>query len=143
MAGCYSLLADLILVVHALVVLFTAGALPVIWVGYVRNWKFVRNLVFRVVHLVLIAFIAGQAILGAICPLTTWENLWLSKAGVGPRYPRGYIAYWIRRLLFYDLNERVFIIAYVLFFLLVLLTLIWVKPRKPCQSSPNTITRRG
>jgi len=125
----YLLLADSILVVHALIVLFNVGALPIIWLGYFRNWAFVRNLGFRITHLLLIAFVAAQSLLGDVCPLTTLENLWLTKAGVGPRYQKGYIVYWIHRLIFYDLNEKVFTVSYVLFFLLVLLTFIWVKPR--------------
>ena len=36
-------MADVILVLHAVVVLFNIGALPVIWVGYFRGWAFVRN----------------------------------------------------------------------------------------------------
>ena len=127
----YLLLADAVLVMHALVVLFNVGALPVIWLGYFRNWSFVRNLGFRITHLLLIAFVAAESILGGVCPLTTWENLWLTKAGVGPRYQTDYIAHWIHRLIFYDLNERVFTVSYVLFFLLVLLTFLWVKPRLP------------
>jgi hypothetical protein len=51
MRALYLALADLILFVHGLIVLFNVGALPVIWVGYYRNWKFVRNLGFRLVHL--------------------------------------------------------------------------------------------
>ena len=124
--------------VHALLVLFNVGALPVIWIGYFRNWNFVRNLGFRVTHLLLIGFVVAESLLGAFCPLTTWENLWLTKAGVGPRYERGYIAYWIHQLIFYDVNEKVFTTAYVLFFLLVLFTLIWVRPRmsrrRACKS---------
>ncbi|HTL17912.1 MAG TPA: DUF2784 domain-containing protein, partial [Patescibacteria group bacterium] len=97
----YSVLADLVLVAHALVVLFNVGCLPIIWVGYFRNWKFVRNLAFRATHLILIAFVAGEAILGFICPLTTWEDQLLAKSASGPRYERGFIAYWVHRLLFY------------------------------------------
>jgi hypothetical protein len=43
-------LADVILVLHALLVLFNVGALPVIWVGHFRGWAFVRNFYFRSVH---------------------------------------------------------------------------------------------
>ena len=134
----YLLLANLILVLHALIILFNVGALPVIWLGYFRNWGFVRNFAFRMGHLALIAFVVAESFLGAFCPLTTWENLWLTKAGVGPRYQRGYIAHWIHRLIFYDLNEWVFTIAYLVFFLLVLLTFVWVRPRLPrrCISNP-------
>jgi hypothetical protein len=127
----YLILADAILVLHALIVLFNVGALPVIWVGYFRGWKFVGAFSFRMAHLLLIGFVAAESILGAICPLTAWEDALRSMAGADPRYQGGYIAHWLHRLIFYDLDERVFAIAYGLFFALVLFTLLWVKPRPP------------
>ncbi len=130
----YSFLADAILVVHALIVFFNVAALPVIWVGYFRRWRFVRNFAFRLTHLVLIAFVTAEAVLGIVCPLTTWEDNWLTKAGEGGRYERGFVGYWVHRLLFYDFSEQTFAIAYSLFLLLVIATFIWVKPRFPHRS---------
>ena len=60
----YLLLADAILVLHALIVLFNVGALPVIWVGHFRGWRFVRAFSFRAAHLGLIGFIAAESLLG-------------------------------------------------------------------------------
>jgi hypothetical protein len=126
-----SFLADLILVLHALIVFFNVGALPLIWLGHFRHWQFVRNFSFRLVHLMLIGFIAAESIFGMICPLTTWENQLRSNAGLEPRYQGGYIAHWVHNLLFYDLDARVFTIAYISFFALVLFTLYAVKPKLP------------
>jgi hypothetical protein len=135
-----SILADTILVLHGLIVLFNVGALPVIWLGYFRGWRFVRNFTLRMAHLLLIGFVAAESVLGTICPLTTWEDQLRGRAGMGPRYEGGYIAHWVHRLLFYDLDEKVFLIAYVAFFALVLLTFIVVKPVLPSwwprRSSP-------
>ena len=39
----YLVLADAILVVHGVIVLFNVGALPVIWLGHLRGWRFVRS----------------------------------------------------------------------------------------------------
>jgi hypothetical protein len=127
----YLVLADSILLAHAMIVFFNVAALPVIWVGYFRKWTFVRNLWFRIGHLLLIAFVAAETLLGDVCPLTTSENYWLTKAGVGPRYQRDYIGHWLHELLFYDADQKVFTIAYVTFFVLVLLTFVLVKPRLP------------
>src|SRR5262245_39772906 len=107
----YLILADLILVAHALIVFFNVGALPVIWIGYFRKWSFVRNLGFRITHLLLIAFVAAESLFGAICPLTTWEDRLLTKAGVGPRYQRDYIGHWLHELLFYEADPKVFTVA--------------------------------
>ena len=121
-------MADAILVLHAIVVLFNIGALPVIWVGYFRGWAFVRNFYFRVVHLLLIAVVAAESLFGIVCPLTTWEDAFRpSTRG----QPNGFIAYWIHQLIFYDAPAWVFAMAYVLFFLLVVFTFLWVRPRLP------------
>ena len=131
MQSLYLLLADAILVAHALIVLFNVGALPVIWLGYFCEWRFVRSFSFRVAHLLLIGFVASESLVGAICPLTSWEDALRVKAGADPRYQGGYVAHWLHRLIFYDLDERLFAVGHGLFFALVLFTLIWIKPRPP------------
>ena len=106
-------------------------ALPVIWVGHFRGWAFVRNFYFRVVHLLLIGVVAAESVFGLMCPLTTWEDALRSSRGIGAVHQNGFIAYWIHRLLFYDFPAWVFTVAYVLFFLLVVLTFYFVRPQLP------------
>ncbi len=132
----YLVLANAILVVHALIVTFNLGALPVIWIGRVREWSFVRNFYFRAAHLLLIGLVAAESVLGTICPLTTWEDTLRSKAGAAPVYQTGYLAHWLHQLIFYDLDAWVFIAGYLSFFALVLLTFLWVKPRPPRWWTP-------
>lgn len=127
----YSFLADAILVIHALIVFFNLGALPAIWIGHFRRWSFARNFWFRLVHLALIAFIAAESALGAICPLTTWEDQLRLKAGLDPRYHGSFVQHWVHWLIFYNVDQRIFAIGYGVFFALVLLTLFAVKPRRP------------
>src|SRR5215470_15615281 len=127
----YSLLADAILVIHALIVFFNLGALPAIWIGHFRRWRFVRNFWFRMVHLALIAFITAESALGAICPLTTWEDQLRMKAGLDPRYHGSFVQHWVHWLLFYNADQRIFTIGYGAFLALVLITLFVVKPRGP------------
>ena len=127
----YLLLADGILILHTVIVLFNVGALPVIWLGHFRGWRFVRAFSFRVAHLLLIGFIATESVLGAICPLTNWEDDLRLKAGIDPRYQGGFVAHWLHRLIFYDLSEESFAVGYGLFFALVVFTWLWVKPRPP------------
>jgi hypothetical protein len=123
----FASLADVILVLHAIVVLFNAGALPVIWFGHLRGWAFVRNFYFRVVHLLLIGVVAAESVFGIICPLTIWEDALRSE----PLHQNGFIAHWIHRLLFYNFPAWVFTVAYVVFFLLVVLTFYFVRPQPP------------
>jgi hypothetical protein len=126
-----SSLADVILVLHAIVVLFNIGALPVIWVGYFRGWAFVRNFYFRIVHLLLIGVVAAESVFGIMCPLTTWEDALRSSRGTGPLRQNGFLAHWIHQLLFFDFPAWVFTVAYLLFFILVVLTFFCVRPQLP------------
>jgi hypothetical protein len=127
----YWFLADAILVIHALIVFFNLGALPAIWIGHFRGWRFARNFWFRMAHLSLIAFIAAESALGTICPLTTWEDQLRVKAGLDPRYHGSFVQHWVHWLIFYNADQRIFAIGYSVFFALVLITLFAVKPRRP------------
>jgi len=127
----YLVLADAILLAHALIVAFNVFSLPLIWLGGLLRWRFVRNFYFRAIHVLMIAYIAVQAVLGEICPLTNWENSLRVRAGTDPHYATSFIGHWLQRLVFYEADERVFTIVYVVFFLLVLLTLFLVKPNLP------------
>ena len=133
MQSLYRWLADGTLVVHAAVVFFIIGALPVIWLGHYRRWAFVKSFGFRVTHLVLIGIVAAESVFGLICPLTTWEDTWRVKAGGEANYRGGFIANWLHRLIFYDAPPWVFIAAYVLFFGLVLLTWFLIRPLAPAS----------
>jgi hypothetical protein len=126
----YLFLADLILVTHTLIVLFIIGSFVLIWIGYFRNWSFVRNFYFRLAHLLAMGFVAVQTIFGEICPLTTWEDQLRVKAGVGPQYEGSFIGHWLAKILFFEIDLKVFAIIYTLFFALVVATFFFVKPRK-------------
>jgi hypothetical protein len=119
-------LADLILVVHFCFVLFVVGGLFLIWLGAARDWRWVRNFWFRIAHLVAIAFVAGESLVGLACPLTVWEDALRGGAGEA-----GFIQRWVGRLLYYDFPEWVFIAAYLLFALAVVITFIRVRPERP------------
>jgi hypothetical protein len=127
----YLVLADAILLAHVLIVAFNVFSLPLIWLGGLRRWRFVRNFYFRAIHLLLIGYIALQAALGEICPLTDWENALRVQAGTDPRYATSFVGHWLQRLIFYEAEEHVFLVAYLIFFGLVLVTLFVVKPEPP------------
>lgn len=103
-------LADAILFLHALFVLFVVGGFALILAGAGR-WSWIRNRVFRTLHLAAIGFVAAEALLGITCPLTRWEDL-LRAAGPGQR---SFIGRWLARLLYYDFPEWTFALAYCTF----------------------------
>jgi hypothetical protein len=119
------LLADLILIVHFAFVLFITGGLALIWIGAAAGWRWVRNFGFRLAHLAAICVVAGEALIGMACPLTTWED-----ALRGRSTDMSFVAHWLHRLLFYSFPEWVFTAAYVLFALLVAATWWRVRPQR-------------
>lgn len=116
-------LADLVLVAHFAFVLFVVGGFAAIWLGAALGWRWVRNRAFRYAHLAAIAFVAAQSLAGAACPLTVWEDV-LRR---GTPHGRSFVARWVGRLLYYDLPEWVFALAYVVFASAVAVTL-WLVP---------------
>jgi hypothetical protein len=126
----YQTLANAVLMLHVAIVLFILFGLLLTLIGGARKWQWVRNFYFRAVHLAGIAYIAAEAWLGAICPLTTLE-LWLRERAGQAVYDGDFIAYWLNKILFYHAPPVVFIVAYSVFGLLVLLSWVLVPPHLP------------
>jgi len=103
-------LADAILVLHVLFVLFVTCGFALILIG-VRRWGWVRNRAFRATHLAAIVFVAVETLLGVTCPLTRWEDL-LRATG---REERSFIGRWLEWVLYYDFPNWMFAAAYCLF----------------------------
>ncbi len=118
-----ALLADLVLVVHFAFVLFVVGGFAAIWIGAAAGWRWVRNRALRYAHLAAIVLVAAESLAGVACPLTVWEHVLRRGAPEGP----GFVARWVGRLLYYDLPEWVFALAYVVFASAVAVTL-WLVP---------------
>lgn len=123
------LIADTILILHVLFVAFVVFGLIAVYVGYFLNWRWVRNRLFRIIHLCAIGYVVGQAWLGAVCPLTTWEMALRAEAGAAT-YSGSFIQYWLHSLLYFTLPEWVFVVVYTLFGSLVLASWFVVRPRK-------------
>jgi len=89
----------------------------------------VRHRGLRLTHLGLIVFIAAQAWLGQLCPLTVWEQDLRRIAGEGV-YTQSFIEHWLSRLLYWEAPWWVFVAAYTAFAALVALAWWWVRPIK-------------
>jgi hypothetical protein len=136
------ILADFVLVAHAAVVAFNVLSLPLIWLGWLLRWRFVHNYYFRATHLLLIGFVAAEATLGVVCPLTAWENALRVRQG-SQGYETGFFAHWVHKLIYYDLHPSVFVVGYLAFFCLVLATWFIVKPEKRGRTEPRHRDRRS
>lgn len=132
----YSLIADTILVVHFAFITFVIGGQLCVIVGYFRSWRWIRNLTFRLCHILAIAIVAGLAWVNRLCPLTVWERA-LRNAGGEQSYQGSFVEYWISRFVYYDAPQWVFTVAYSLFGGLVLFTWMWIRPEKDLRDRPT------
>lgn len=127
----YRLLADLVLITHAAFIGFVVFGLLMIVAGGALGWGWVRRPVFRLAHLGAILYVVIQAWFGVMCPLTTLESTLRERAGQDPYAPDGFIAHWLRSIIFFEASPWVFTVIYTLFGLLVAATLVWVPIRWP------------
>ena len=124
----YSLVADAILVTHALFVVFVVLSLILIFAGKFLSWQWVRNPFFRIIHLLGIGIVVLQSWFGIICPLTIWEMGLRSEAGESI-YQGSFIKHWLNELLYYQAPSWVFVVCYTVFGGLVLSSWFFVRPR--------------
>lgn len=118
------LLADLVLVVHALFVGFVVGGLAAIWLGHRAGWAWVRKRGFRAAHLAAIGFVAVSSLVGIACPLTLLE----ARLRTGTAAAGGCIQRVVGGLLYFELPVWLFTTAYVAFAGLVILTWRLIPP---------------
>ena len=109
------LLAEAILAVHLVVIAFNAAGLIVIPIGAWRGWRLVRIFWLRLLHLALLAVVAGQALAGRACFLTLWQDDLTGRAAAAAPL----IMRFVDRLIYWDLPMWVFTAIYVAVFLYV------------------------
>lgn len=68
------LLAQGILAVHLVIILFNVFGLVVIPLGAWQHWHWVRIFWWRALHLIALFVVALQAVLGRACFLTIWQS---------------------------------------------------------------------
>ena len=134
----YRILADVTVVIHALLALFVVLGLVLVLVGWAAGWQWVRNFWFRAIHLGLIGTIVVFPLIGGLCPLTDFEK-WLRIRGGEETYPGSFVAYWVHELLFVEVPSRVIAVSYCAFGVAVILAFFLVPPRWPGKrkSVPN------
>ncbi len=129
-AALYGLLADAILVIHFLFVVFVVFGLVLILIGLLAQWSWVHNRIFRITHLAAIGIVVLQAWLGQLCPLTVWENDLRRLAGQSA-YAETFVEHWLHQVLFYQAEPWVFTMIYTGFGVLVVL--IWFLGRRDAK----------
>lgn len=114
------MLADGVLALHAVVVLFNVGSLIAIIAGGWRGWTWIRCRQFRIAHLALVALVTLEAVFGVTCPLTALED------GLRGNEPaQSFVGRWLARLLYWNAPPWFFAVAYTAF-----LAAVWWAWRK-------------
>jgi hypothetical protein len=129
----FTVVADVVLVVHFAVVLFVVGGMLAIALGVKLGWLWVHGWLFRLTHVATVALITLQAWLGQHCPLTTLEGWLRTQAGEQSFYEVSFVQYWLENIMYFQAPLWVFAIVYTLFGLLVILAW-WRFPPKLLQS---------
>ncbi|HEX5961902.1 MAG TPA: DUF2784 family protein [Rhodanobacteraceae bacterium] len=115
-----------LLALHLAVIAFNVAGCVLVPIGAWRGWRWVRGFWFRLAHLLSLAVVALQALLGRACFLTIWQGDVSGASNVPPL-----IAGWINRLVYWPLPLWVFAIGYVVVFVYVIALWVFVRPRVP------------
>lgn len=119
-------LAWLVLSVHLAIILFNVAGLVLIPLGAWRQWRWVRGFWWRLIHVLVLAIVAAQALAGRACFLTIWQ------AGLSNTLrPRPLIATWVDHLIYWPLPLWFFTVLYVAVWGYVLYLWWRVPPRVP------------
>ena len=135
----YLLLTDAVAVLHAAYIAFVTIGFALIAIGIAMRWEWVRAFWFRVAHLEAIALVCAESLMGAACPLTTFEGRLRAMSGE-TNQSHDFIGYWVDRLIDYDFPSWVFTVAYVVFGILVTIVFILAPPRWPGRRTAAVVT---
>lgn len=130
----YGFLADLMVAIHVGYVGYVVVGQLLIWLGWAMGWRFVRNFWFRTTHLLAIGVVAYEELMHIRCPLTVWEEHFRELAGQ-PITGETFLGRLMHSILFHDFQPWVFAAIYYTTLAVVLLTLVFCRPRWPFSKS--------
>jgi hypothetical protein len=134
----YSFFADGVVALHAAYIGFILVGQFLIFLGLALRWAWVRNLWFRVLHLLAILIVGLEAVCGIDCPLTVWENSLRHLAGQAVA-EGSFIGRLLHNAIFYDCEPWILNVGHIAFALLVIVTFLVAPPRLPWRV-PNAIS---
>lgn len=126
----YGYLADAVVAAHVLYVAYVLlGQAAIIVAGTLRR-EWGRNPYFRFSHLLLMAIVAVEAVMGWRCPLTVWEEQ-LRAAGGELVTGESFLGRLLHNLLFIEGKpESFFTTIYIAMMIVVLQALVMYPPRR-------------
>jgi hypothetical protein len=126
----YGILADLMVFVHLLYVSYVLVGQLAIIVASAFRWEWGRNRWFRLTHLLAIAVVALEAVMGWQCPLTKWEYQLRELAGQKFDGSETFLGRLLHDLLFIEGQpESFFTVLYISMLVIVVQGLVMYPPR--------------
>ena len=129
-------LSELVVLLHLGYAGFVVAGFILILLGGWRTWHWIRQPLFRWIHLACIGLVALESVAGLVCPLTLLEN-WLLVGAGATGYERDFIPNLVFNLLYYDFPAWVFIIAYVTLAVLTALIMILIPPERRVKTTQS------
>ena len=134
-------LAHLVLAIHVAIIAFNIVGLVAILLGVRFGWSFVRQRMWRVLHVLSWGVVTLQAVAGRACFLTDWQY---ELAG-GEGNPDPLVARLVNAVIYWPLPLWVFTVLYGAIFAIVL-ALLWLVPPTgpagaPLRRSPRSNAR--
>ena len=131
--------ADLTLIAHAAFIVFVVGGQGLILAGWMLDWRWPRNLPFRLAHAGAITWWCSNR--GSASRARSWLEFELRAAAGSPVEAKGFIAYWLQRLIFHDAPSWAFTLAYTSFAALVAATFVFYPPQRRAALLPDARAR--
>jgi hypothetical protein len=132
----YGFLADLVVLVHISYVGYVLVGQLAIIVAAAFRWEWGRNRWFRLTHLLAIAVVALEAVMGWQCPFTKWEYQLRELAGQPFDGSQTFLGRLLHNLLFIDQYfeggrppEAFFTTLYIAMLIIVVQGLVMYPPR--------------
>ena len=123
------LLPDIIAIIHLGYVIYVILGFILIVVGIICRWKWIRNLPFRITHLLAIVGVACEGLLGINCPLTVLEYKLRYRHYLSEE-KASFIGSLVDSLLYYNAPGWLFTIIYAAFAIVVVITFIIAPPTR-------------
>ncbi len=123
----YSVAISTVYVIHLLYALAIVIGFILIIIGFFAGWRWIRNFIFRLIHLLMIGIVAVESMFNIECPLTWLEYKLMSLDHIR-HSSMPFIAGMADKVLYYNFPIRLFNAIYIVFGLIVVITWFIIPP---------------
>jgi hypothetical protein len=141
-AALYSQLADLLVILHLVWVVFMVGGVLATLVGLVWT-RILQYRLWRWLHVGGMVFAGILSVAGRLCPLTTLEYALRRRAGLEPQPEEGFIIRIANRLIFPNLDPHLIAAITLAAAGIVLVVFVWKPPGRPTESTQSAGSGQG